>query len=116
MRKKVTVVGGGFVGSTTAQRILDAGLADIVRKGRWEFLTQFPSIVDFGRRADLADPADPATFARCALDFSERHTHASAYSLHQDLLKLRVLLPDSLFGSFTLSDVDHRPDKLDIPA
>ncbi len=30
MRKKVTVVGGGFVGSTTAQRILDAELADIV--------------------------------------------------------------------------------------
>jgi malate dehydrogenase len=30
MRKKVTVVGGGFVGSTTAQRIADAGLADVV--------------------------------------------------------------------------------------
>jgi malate dehydrogenase len=30
MRKKVTVVGGGFVGSTTAQRIVDGGLADVV--------------------------------------------------------------------------------------
>ena len=30
MRKKVTVVGGGFVGSTTAQRIIDSGLADVV--------------------------------------------------------------------------------------
>jgi malate dehydrogenase len=30
MRNKVTVVGGGFVGSTTAQRIFDAGLADVV--------------------------------------------------------------------------------------
>ncbi|MDE3109824.1 MAG: malate dehydrogenase [Acidobacteriota bacterium] len=30
MRKKVTVVGGGFVGSTTAQRIHDMGLADVV--------------------------------------------------------------------------------------
>ena len=30
MRKKVTVVGGGFVGSTTAQRIVDMGLADVV--------------------------------------------------------------------------------------
>src|ERR1700719_1087813 len=29
-RKKVTVVGGGFVGSTTAQRIVDSGLADVV--------------------------------------------------------------------------------------
>jgi malate dehydrogenase len=30
MRKKVTVVGAGFVGSTTAQRIVDAELADVV--------------------------------------------------------------------------------------
>src|SRR5262249_32057061 len=30
MRKKVTVVGGGFVGSTTAQRIFDMELADVV--------------------------------------------------------------------------------------
>jgi malate dehydrogenase len=30
MRKKVTVVGGGFVGSTTAQRIVDRELADVV--------------------------------------------------------------------------------------
>jgi malate dehydrogenase len=29
-RKKVTVVGGGFVGSTTAQRIVDLELADVV--------------------------------------------------------------------------------------
>src|SRR5258705_13437152 len=30
MGKKVTVVGGGFVGSTTAQRIVDMELADVV--------------------------------------------------------------------------------------
>jgi malate dehydrogenase len=30
MRKKVTVVGGGFVGATTAQRITDMELADVV--------------------------------------------------------------------------------------
>src|SRR2546427_1291445 len=30
MRSKVTVVGGGFVGSTTAQRIVDKELADVV--------------------------------------------------------------------------------------
>src|ERR1700683_5042413 len=29
-RKKVTVVGGGFVGSTTAQRVVDLELADVV--------------------------------------------------------------------------------------
>ena len=30
MRKKVTVVGGAFVGSTMACRIIDRGLADVV--------------------------------------------------------------------------------------
>src|SRR5260370_19629362 len=30
MSQKVTVVGGGFVGSTTAQRIVDRGLGDVV--------------------------------------------------------------------------------------
>ncbi|HVB34719.1 MAG TPA: malate dehydrogenase [Patescibacteria group bacterium] len=30
MRKKVTVVGGGFVGATAAQRIADNGIADVV--------------------------------------------------------------------------------------
>ena len=29
-RKKVTVVGSGFVGSTTAQRIVDLELADVI--------------------------------------------------------------------------------------
>lgn len=30
MKKKITVVGGGFVGATAAQRIADAGIADVV--------------------------------------------------------------------------------------
>ena len=30
MRSKVTVVGAGNVGATTAQRLADAGLADVV--------------------------------------------------------------------------------------
>ena len=67
----------------------DADLAEIVRKGRLEFLTQFPSLVDFRRKADLADPSDPATFERCVLDFGERQAHARAYALHQDLIELR---------------------------
>jgi len=67
----------------------DGDLAGAVRKGRGEFLTQFPSIVDLERRGELADPGDPATFERCRLDFAERDTHASAYALHIDLLRLR---------------------------
>lgn len=64
-------------------------LAAAVRKGRAEFLTQFPSVQDFERHAQLDDPADERTFARCKLDFAERETHADVYALHRDLLRLR---------------------------
>jgi maltooligosyltrehalose trehalohydrolase len=67
----------------------DAELNAAVRKGRGEFLTQFPSIKDYVRRTSLADPADPATFHSCKLNFEERETHATTYRLHQDLLGLR---------------------------
>jgi malate dehydrogenase len=50
MRKKVTVVGGGFVGSTTAQRIHDAGLADVV-------LTDILEGVPVGKALDMAESA-----------------------------------------------------------
>jgi maltooligosyltrehalose trehalohydrolase len=64
-------------------------LAMAVRKGRGEFLTQFPSLASPETQALLPDPADPATFERCKLDFSERERHAPAYALHRDLLALR---------------------------
>jgi len=48
MRKKVTVVGGGFVGSTTAQRIVDKGLADVV-------LTDILEGVPAGRALDMLE-------------------------------------------------------------
>jgi malate dehydrogenase len=48
MRKKVTVVGGGFVGSTTAQRIHDVGLADVV-------LTDILDGVPAGKALDMAE-------------------------------------------------------------
>lgn len=50
MRKKVTVVGGGFVGSTTAQRIVDAGLADVV-------LTDVLEGVPAGKALDICESA-----------------------------------------------------------
>jgi len=50
MRKKVTVVGGGFVGSTTAQRIHDAGLSDVV-------LTDILDGVPAGKALDMAESA-----------------------------------------------------------
>src|SRR5439155_26274955 len=67
----------------------DRELAAAVRKGRGEFLTQFPSIVDLVQRGAIADPGDPETFEQCRLDLGERETHANAYALHIDLLRLR---------------------------
>ena len=67
----------------------DAALADAVRKGRAEFLTQFPSIVELARDGLLDDPASPATFERCRLDFAERESHAPIYAMHRDLLRMR---------------------------
>jgi malate dehydrogenase len=55
MRKKVTVVGGGFVGSTTAQRIVDKGLADVV-------LTDILEGVPAGRALDMLE-STPVTRA-----------------------------------------------------
>ena len=48
MRRKVTVVGGGFVGSTTAQRIADSGLADVV-------LTDILESVPAGKALDMLE-------------------------------------------------------------
>jgi maltooligosyltrehalose trehalohydrolase len=67
----------------------DLELAEAVRKGRAEFLTQFPSMHECVNIGLVPDPADPRTFERCKLDFRERETHAAAYALHQDLLRLR---------------------------
>jgi len=50
VRKKVTVVGGGFVGSTTAQRLVDSGLADVV-------LTDILEGVPTGKALDMLESA-----------------------------------------------------------
>src|SRR5438874_1285308 len=106
----------------------DRDLADAVQRGRAEFLRQFPSIADLEERGGvLANPGDPATFERCRLDFAERQTHAAAYALHVDLLRLRreelacrsqqpggvdgaVLSPSAFALRFFTPD--HRDDRL----
>jgi maltooligosyltrehalose trehalohydrolase len=60
-----------------------------IRKGRAEFLAQFPSLASPEMQTRFADPSDPATFERSKLDHSERETHREIYELHRDLLKLR---------------------------
>jgi maltooligosyltrehalose trehalohydrolase len=64
-------------------------LADLVRKGRVEFLEQFPSIARPETKASLPSPDDRDTFERSKLDLSERERNIEIYNLHRDLLKLR---------------------------
>jgi len=64
-------------------------LAALVRQGRGEFLSQFPSLAQDDVQRALADPSAPETFERCKLDHREREQHADAYALHRDLLQMR---------------------------
>jgi maltooligosyltrehalose trehalohydrolase len=68
-----------------------------VRKGRAEFLAQFPGLATPELQACLADPGDPATFERCKLDHDERARHADEAALVADLLRLRR--DDGVFGT-----------------
>jgi maltooligosyltrehalose trehalohydrolase len=79
-------------------------LARLVRKGRLEFLRQFPALAAPEMRGQLADPADPATFERSKLDLTERERHAEAYALHRDLLALRR--EDTVFAAQRPGGVD----------
>lgn len=67
----------------------DGELAEMVAQGRCEFLKQFESLKDGRMDSTFARPDDRQTFDRCKLDLSERESHAPAYQLTKDLLKLR---------------------------
>lgn len=64
-------------------------LAKLVKKGRSEFLSQFPSIGHGNGHLSLDDPASRATFERSRLDLGERLRHATHYRLYHDLIALR---------------------------
>jgi maltooligosyltrehalose trehalohydrolase len=64
-------------------------LAEVVRKGRLEFVSQFPSLAQPESQARIPDPCSRETFEACKLNLTERETHTAIYKLHQDLLKLR---------------------------
>jgi len=64
-------------------------LAHLVKRGRAEFLTQFPSARSYEAAASLDDPADRRTFERSVIDLSERQAHGHVYAMHRDLLALR---------------------------
>jgi maltooligosyltrehalose trehalohydrolase len=60
-------------------------LAQIVAKGRRDFLSQFESVI----REPLTLPHSPKTFHSSKLDHKERESHSGIYQLHKDLLSLR---------------------------
>jgi maltooligosyltrehalose trehalohydrolase len=67
----------------------DDNLREAIRKGRFEFLSQFPSLASTETQRQLPIPADPNTFTRCKLDFSERKKNKQLYDCHIDLIQLR---------------------------
>jgi len=60
-------------------------LGEAVKKGRAEFLRQFPSLAT----TPLPVPNDPATHRACVLDWGERDRHRPALELHSELLRIR---------------------------
>src|SRR5438309_4173019 len=82
----------------------DGVMREAIRKGRFEFLAQFPSLAAEETQKELPVPSDPRVFVRCKLDFSERQKNKELYDLHVDLLRLRR--EDSRFKEQRLGGVD----------
>ena len=80
----------------------EPALARLVRKGRTDFLMQFPGIA--ASREALDDPADPATFERCKLDPAEREANGHWLALHRDLIAMRR--DDPVFSAPRLGGLD----------
>ncbi|MEP6709990.1 MAG: malto-oligosyltrehalose trehalohydrolase [Verrucomicrobiota bacterium] len=79
-------------------------LREKIRKGRFKFLTQFPSMAGEEIQKQLPVPSDPEVFSRCKLDFSEREKNKQFYDLHSDLLRLRR--EDARFSEQKLRGLD----------
>ena len=79
-------------------------LAEMVRKGRADFLSQFRSLATPGIQAVLVNPGDLQTFERSKLDLSERETHSAIYEMHRDLLRLRR--EDPIFSAQRAGAID----------
>lgn len=63
-------------------------LADLVREGRYAFLSQFPGAARPDAYGSLPDPGLEATFEACKLRWEERDANASVVALHRDLIRL----------------------------
>jgi maltooligosyltrehalose trehalohydrolase len=84
--------GQEFAASTTFTFFTDTGdgpMREAIRKGRFEFLAQFPSLAADEVQKRLPVPSDPGVFANSKLDFSEREKNKHFYDMHVELLRLR---------------------------
>lgn len=79
-------------------------MKEAIRKGRFKFLAQFPSLASEETQEILPAPDDPKVFGRCKLDFTERETNPQFYRLHVDLIRLRK--EDSRFREQIAGAVD----------
>jgi len=79
-------------------------LAAAVRKGRAEFVRQFPSVATAEMIARLPRPDAEETFQACKLDWSEFERHHGWRRLHADLIALRHREP--AFAPAAQTDVD----------
>ena len=84
--------GQEFGASAVFRYFSDVGnqeLKEAIRKGRFEFLAQFPSVATPEVQARLAVPFHRSTFEGCKLDWSDRERYPQLYQLHRDLIRLR---------------------------
>jgi maltooligosyltrehalose trehalohydrolase len=82
----------------------DDQLKEAVRKGRFHFLAQFPSVAAPDLQARLPIPHHPSTFEGCKLDWTDREKNPQFYNLHRDLIQLRQT--DPRFSEFEQNGVD----------
>jgi maltooligosyltrehalose trehalohydrolase len=64
-------------------------LTEVIRKGRLDFLEQFPSLRDPEFKRIMPRPGDISTFNRSKLNWTERETNTKLVALHRDLLSIR---------------------------
>jgi maltooligosyltrehalose trehalohydrolase len=99
--------GQEFGASTPFMFFTDTGdgpMREAIRKGRFEFLAQFPSLASDEVQKRLPVPFEPKVFTASKLDFSERQKNKQFYYMHIDLLRLRR--EDSRFREQKLGGVD----------
>jgi maltooligosyltrehalose trehalohydrolase len=71
----------------------DEELKEAVRKGRFEFLAQFPSVATPDVQARLPVPHHRSTFEGSKLDWTDRAKYPQLAALHHDLIHLRQTDP-----------------------